>query len=503
MIKKPRTKTIASSKPKILRPVFSPISINKIDPIQNTPSSSKKTEIENEIIIPQEKKLEFPVLPMLITASNNELDDLFIQKCKQCYQICDFSKPQSSADIIAKTDVLNEILNVLKENFPEVSGGPNIYKSIFGLLAVHVLKEPDPIPLEWYSVCDYFMLTDQIHPKNWRHNELVYDISIQFIQLPQFDPLQCITLMGDIIKLTVYRFRTTDDREQKKLVSLFLAIYNRVFKLRAFALNVLKSSLVRIIYEKEPFTSAKPILYVLSAIISKFKRPLQDEQLTIFYNILIPLHRNSHFPYFAKSLFSCIVQFLEHQHELVVDIFKVIVRDWPRMHTEKIIIFIEEIAFLSSFVEESYLVKCLQIICPQLMRSLSSCHASISEKILSMWEVNDFVWLMTVEPNVSYPLIIPTLYEVGVSYWNPEIRLITSAVLNNLRQNNEEAFIATGENLKKIKSVSIMNGLTRGAKWKYLISNYSEDSDEKISKLHTLSRLFDGLESIDPLSKQQ
>ena len=43
-----------------------------------------------------------------------------------------------------------------------------------------------------------------------------------------------------------------------------------------------------------------------------------------------------------------------------------------------------------------------------------------------------------------------------------------------------------------------MNGLTRAAKWKYLIMNYENDLNEKKKKLFYLSQLFDGLESINP-----
>lgn len=527
--KKPLTQTLKIGKPKILRPNFSAVSSshtignrqslspNKTNAKLNMNTSKKSntgivkatgyTKIDN--FQPEKKtqpnSLFFPVLPMLITAKAQDVKSLFIEKCKQCYQICDFSRSITNAYVIAKDDVLNELCSVLKENFPQIPVDIETCSTIFSLLAKHVFREPKALPHEWYSIFDYYMLTDHecldsIHPREWSHISIVYDIAINFIKLPQFNQDVCLHLCGDLIKLSVYESRTCDDREQSKLSTLFLALYQKITKLRKFALDVSQFSLSRIIYEGEPFTSAKPLLSSLSRIIAGFHEPLKPQNVQLFHDIILPLHRNSYIAYFAKELFTCVVQFLEHDHSLVLDLLKVLIRDWPRLNPQKQILFIDEIALLSSFVENSFLTDVIRLITPQLMISLMGCHAAISEKVLSMWEVNDFVWLMTVEPSISYPLLIPTIYEVGLSYWNLEIRLIASAVLAIMNANNRQIFEATGKNLKKLKSVTIMNGLTRAAKWKYLIITYENDPKLKRNKLSRLSRLFDGCEAIDPYS---
>lgn len=525
--RKPHAQTVKIGKPKILRPSFSPI-LTSSQLKQNRQSSSSligkginKTglfELPNtnnnnnsKVSSKMQSKLSdlsFPVLPMLITAKPEDVKDLLIQKCIQCYQMCDFTRSPTNSFIVAKDDVLHEILSVIKENYPKIPIDEDINNTIFTLIAIHIMRNPQPIPPEWYSIFDYYMLTDKdglewLHPLEWSHISVVYDIVISYIKLPQFDPSNCLTLCGDLIKLSVFECRTSDDREQKKLELLFLALYEKVKKLRSFALNVSCFALTRIIYENEPFTSAKPILSALTSIVAGFQKPLKYKYVKIFQKVIIPLHHNSCLSYFARELFCCIVQFLEHDHKLVVDLYKIIVRDWPRLQPEKQLLFIDEITILSSFVDEPFLNECIRLICPQLMASLMSCHAGIAEKILSMWEVNDFVWMMTIEPAISYPLLIPSLFEVGITYWNPEIRLIVSSVLNVMKMNNEQVFVAAGENLKKLKSVKIMNGLTRAAKWKYLIVNYEKDQNEKKMKLFHLSQLFDGLESINPFSTSE
>lgn len=524
--RKPLTQTAKIGKPKILRPNFSPTAMSSQLKHSNSSTSSLlgKIKVKNESTISPKNSnnnlkiseksksklnsLSFPVLPMIITAKPQEIKNLFIQKCVQCYQMCDFSRSPTNSFIVAKDDVLKEILSVLKENYPKITIDKEINDTIFSLIAVHIMRNPQKIPPEWFSIFDYYMLTDQegldsIHPLEWSHISIVYDIAIEYISLPQFDPNNYLPLCGDLIKLAIFESRTPDDREQKKITLLIFKLYEKIKQLRSFTLNVLSFAITRIIYENEPFTSAKPLLTVLSSIIGGLKKPLKFKYVQLFQRVIIPLHRNSYLAYFAKELFYCVIQFLEHDHKLSIELYRTIVRDWPRLQPEKQILFIDEITILSSFVDESFLKEAIRLICPQLMTSLMSCHAAIAEKILSMWEINDFVWMMTVEPAISYPLLIPSIFEVGKTYWNPEIRLIASSVLNIMRLNNSILFDATGENLKKLKSVTIMNGLTRAAKWKYLIVNYEKDQNEKKKKLFHLSQLFDGLESINPFANDQ
>lgn len=524
--RKPLTQTAKIGKPKILRPSFSPTATSSQLRHSNSSTSSLlgKSKVKNassesiatvpnsnsnnslKISVKVKSKLDnlsFPVLPMIITAKPQEVKSLFIQKCAQCYQMCDFSRSPTNSFIVAKDDVLKEILSVLKENYPKIQIDEEINNSIFTLIAIHIMRNPQKIPSEWFSIFDYYMLTDQeglewLHPLEWLHISIVYDIAIAYISLPQFDPNHYLSLCGDLIKLSIFESRTSDDREQEKLKLLIFTLYKKVKKLRSFTLNVLSFALTRIIFENEPFTSAKPLLSVLSSIVAGFQKPLKSKYIMIYQKVIIPLHRNSYLAYFSRELFCCVIQFLEHDHKLAIELYRTIIRDWPRLQPEKQLLFIDEITILSSFVDESFLKEAIRLICPQLMTSLMSCHAAIAEKILSMWEINDFVWMMTVEPAVSYPLLIPSIFEVGKIYWNPEIRLIASSVLNIMRLNNQKMFDATGENLKKLKSVSIMNGLTRAAKWKYLIMNYENDLNEKKKKLFYLSQLFDGLESINP-----
>jgi serine/threonine-protein phosphatase 2A regulatory subunit B' len=485
--KKPTVHRVTSDKPKVIRPAFTPTH----SPIRPAGYLTR----------PALSPLSFPVFPALVSCPPEKTDALFRDKCKICLQKCVFGSPSHSAHLSAKEEILKDILSVVQGAQVPLSSDIANWEAMATLVAAHIFRIPPPPPKEWFSFFDFFALTDVCHAPDWPHNSLVYDIAIASVKALNCDSEQKLAICGDFLKLSVYLARTPDDREQQKTSALFLAIYEHVVALRSFAWRVVQSTLARVLYENEPFVCAKPILAGLVNIIAGFKTPLAERHLTFFHEVLLPLHRNQFLVYFSKELLTCVWQYLEKDGNLVVPVFETVIRYWPRLQPQKQMIMLDEIMYFSSFVEEESLVQCVRIVVPQLMISLSSCNSGISEKVLSMWEVNDFVWFMTVNPAVTFPIVCPAIYETGLSYWQPEIRFLAASVLKTMQLNDERAFDAVGRNLRKIQSLEIMKGFNRAAKWKYLICTYESEPRIRNRKLHVLSVLFPGCEGIDPFRK--
>jgi serine/threonine-protein phosphatase 2A regulatory subunit B' len=445
--------------------------------------------------------LALPVFPALADSPPDQFDSLFQEKCKACLQKCSFDNPAHSAFICGKAELLKEILTVIEDAKSPLADDLPTWESVATIVAAHIFRIPPPVPAEWFSFYDFYAATDACHSPDWPHHSLVYDIAIAFFRRMNCDSDEKLAISGDVLKLSLYLARTSDDREQEKTTRLFVAVYEHVIQLRRFAWRVVESSLSRVLFETEPFVAAKPILAGFASVIAGLRTPLDPKHLPFFHEILLPLHRNQFLVYFSKELLTCVWQYLEKDGSLVISVFQTVIRYWPRLQPQKQMIMIDEIAYFSSFVEEEWLVRCVRTVCPQLMISLSSCNSGISEKILSMWEVNDFVWLMTSNPAVTFPIVCPTVYETGRSYWQPEIRFLAAAVLKTMQLNDERAFNAVGKNLRKIQSLEIMKGFTRAAKWKYLICTYENELRTRNRKLHMLSVLFPGCEAIDPLRK--
>jgi hypothetical protein len=146
----------------------------------------------------------------------------------------------------------------------------------------------------------------------------------------------------------------------------------------------------------------------------------------------------------------------------------------------KQLIMLDEIALFSSFIAEDWIVECVHIICPQLLFTTGGPNSSVAEKALSMGEVNDFVWFMTTNPGVTFPIVLPKIYDVAKFEWNPEIRVIAMA------------FDIVGTNMVKIQSLELIRGACMASRWMYLIANLEENQRMRRAKMHMLPRLFEG-----------
>lgn len=525
--KKPTVKTVQPkhSTPKILKPSFSslsrkndlslkekesvqsPYSKNRsttsISPLKQKDSNSNNKSNNST----DEKKIFFPTLPSLSSASPNSVDDLFSKKVKLCFQQCDFSDGSPEIFIASKESILKELSDSLSDPAIKISDSKENYDLIFSLIALHIFRTPAPIPAEWFSTTDYYLLNDEYHPKNFRHLQLIYDIGINFFQRPNFNIENSIELAGDLFKLCVYLCRTIDDREQLKLSELIVEIYSTMKPLRHFFLIVIKTAIIRIIYDNEPFTSLKPLLTSLASIVAGFKKEKKKKtqekkdkksklKMSLFFDCLLPIHHLPFLSYYSTELAMVLAQYFEKYKSLLLPLFKELIGHWPHMNSKKQLIFIDEISWFASYIEDSTIVDVIHTIVPQLMSSMKSCNSIVTGKILSMWEINDFVWLTVVKPDISYPLIIPSLYEVASSYWLDDCKMYATAVLNVLNINNKAMFLTVGSNLKKIQNNFILKNLDSGSKWINLIQNSDNSKRNKKMKIEIVASLFVGCDAI-------
>lgn len=502
--KKPAVRTVKSRagnarimKPNFVSPSPSTVSTAKLY------SSPRRRDIKtsmgrpNKIIdnlTEKKKKIEFPSLPLLTALKEIKLDSLLQKKCKLCFQMCEFDGTLTNPYVMAKEDILREIHTAILNPKLKISDSKDNYEVIFKLISLHLFQVVPSIPKEWYSPSDFYFQTDNIQEIQWPHLTIIYDIANGFINRPKFDQKATLFLIGDLLKLITYRSRTPDTREQEQIATLFLEIYSKFQDLRKFAFDMIASTLNRIINENEPYTSAKPLLNILASIIPGLKSPLRKYYRRFFNYVILPLHQSPYLSYFAKELFLVATQFLEHSPQLVVEVYFTNVRYWPRLQPQKQLLFLDEIVYCSSFVEEDQIEKALKIIAPQLMISLNTCHAAVAERILSMWEVNDFVWLIVEKPEISYPLFLPKVYECAANHWNVDIKMEATAVLHVMQQNNPMYYGLIGEKFKSLQSQIIWNDLKTGESWKYLLDKFESDKQRKTQQMRILKRIFIGFD---------
>ena len=479
--------------PKIMRPVFTPTpSTSKLKetPIKKEPPASRKATRE----LPKLKN-PFDKLPLLAKTKGEEANDLFRKKCRQCCTMCDFSGDRLTGHISAKEDILKEILKAVDTgSVPMIKTN---YEAVFALISAHLLRTPKPPPAEWFSPSDFYFSTDELRLSDWRHVSLVYDIAIAFFKskMDNIDE-QLEQYCGDLIKLVVFLTRTCDKREQDKIVTLLHSLCLNVPSLRTFTISVLTTALFRITHDNLVYVTARPLLRVLQPIVKGFRLPLRLEHIEMFRRVILPLYRCPFLAYFHDELFSVVVEFMQQQNDLVLDVYRYIIGNWPFMQPQKQMLFLKDIGWLASFVSEHEVNTAMYCITPQLMTSLCGCHAAVAETVLRLWEIGDFVWLVTYNSKMTYPIIVPKIYQAAVTHWHAEIRCVATAVLQVLRQNDVMAFDSVGVTLKQIASAEALQSMTKGKTWAQLIHHPDISNSVKRTALSMVRQLFVGCETV-------
>lgn len=503
MQKKGKVQTIIPPRPKIFAPgnvSMSPSNKSSNSKLSSITHSKKLSDLQptseqnNQSISNSDIKQKESTVASLISCDPLKVDQLFREKCKSiCFRV-DFSEGISSAKISYKEEVLSEIYSIFLLPKCPISDTKENYDALFTLVAFHLYRTPPELPPLWLSTDDFYFQNEVFHEQIWIHNSIIYNILLAFLKKPSFNFKFGEKYVGELTKLSIFLSRSIDDREQEMLKQLLSTIYINFPKLRRFMLSVMQNSFRRVIDNIDPYSSCKVTLDALKNIVKGFKVPLKKEHEILFLYFILPLHRCQFLSYFYKELYSVCVAFLEKNSELVFAMFNVLNHFWPRLQPSKQLIFLEEFGYISSFVSEQSVPSIYKLFLSRYTQSIKGCHCIVSEKALSLLEINDFVWLITIRADLSYPILLPAIYMAAASHWNNVIRLLAATALKALCLNNEKIFNYVGKNLKNIENHQIVHGIETAALWRDLIFQYSNREDGS-NKIKQLAQIFIGCES--------
>ncbi|EAY08849.1 hypothetical protein TVAG_050840 [Trichomonas vaginalis G3] len=494
--------TLAKEKPKILKPSFSPRAPSATSKSGSSLSSRSKDPLkELSNLKPQEKpsKLSFPPAKLIRSVKENEVKDLIVSKCKIAKQNVDLSRQDLAVYATGKEGYLFDILETLQDKNFNLPQDPDVYSAIISLVAFHIFRTVTILPDLWNSVHDdYYFEMDTFSDPQWPHRVIIYDTAIALFKRSDFNIEKCKLLATDLFKLVVYLMRTPNKEEQRKLTELYVCMIPKLGEFRSFAINVTNSALARIAFSDENFIATKPLLQVMRSHAEGFHTPLKKVHQIFYLDVILPLHKHKHSHYFWQDLVSTVTAFLDKEPNLVFPTYEFIVNVWPRMCTTKQLDFIDEIGILASFVPDEETSKVTKILLPQYCRTIVGVNAWSSKRALALFDINDFVWLMTEVPGDVYPSLIPSLYECAKIHWDGDARNLALACLNVLRDNNRKIFNVVGKAMKMLENQRIVTDIKRAMKWKELIDNFETSKRNKLRKYEILSYIFDGCESLAP-----
>ncbi|XP_044866064.1 serine/threonine-protein phosphatase 2A 56 kDa regulatory subunit delta isoform isoform X2 [Mauremys mutica] len=394
-----------------------PTQLNKIK-YSGGPQIVKKERRHSSSRFNLSKNRELQKLPALKDAPAHEREELFIQKLRQCCVLFDFiSDPLSDLKFKeVKRAGLNEMVEYITHNRDVVTEA--IYPEAVIMFSVNLFRTLPPSSNPTGAEFD----PEEDEPTleaAWPHLQLVYEFFLRFLESPDFQPNIAKKYIDQKFILSLLDlFDSEDPRERDFLKTILHRIYGKFLGLRAYVRRQINNIFYRFIYETEHHNGIAELLEILGSIINGFALPLKEEHKMFLIRVLLPLHKVKSLSVYHPQLAYCVVQFLEKDSSLTEPVIVGLLKFWPKTHSPKEVMFLNELEEILDVIEPSEFVKVMEPLFRQLAKCVSSPHFQVAERALYYWNNEYIMSLISDNAAKILPIMFPALYKNSKSHWN-------------------------------------------------------------------------------------
>ncbi|MEQ2301302.1 Serine/threonine-protein phosphatase 2A 56 kDa regulatory subunit delta isoform, partial [Ameca splendens] len=369
-----------------------------------------------------------------------EREELFVQKLRQCCVLFDFiTDPLSDLKYKeVKRAGLNEMVEYITHNSEVVT--ESIYPEAVVMFSINIFRTLPPSSNPTGAEFD----PEEDEPTleaAWPHLQLVYEFFLRFLESPDFQPNIAKKYIDQKFVLSLLElFDSEDPRERDFLKTILHRIYGKFLGLRAYIRRQINNIFYRFIYETEHHNGIAELLEILGSIINGFALPLKEEHKMFLIRVLLPLHKVKSLSVYhpqvsdppvlrlcctalpdsgsVLQLAYCVVQFLEKDSSLTEPVIMGLLKFWPKTHSPKEVMFLNELEEILDVIEPSEFVKVQEPLFRQLAKCVSSPHFQVAERALYYWNNEYIMSLISDNAAKILPIMFPALYKNSKSHWN-------------------------------------------------------------------------------------
>ncbi|XP_046877429.1 protein phosphatase 2, regulatory subunit B', gamma b isoform X2 [Hypomesus transpacificus] len=369
-----------------------------------------------------------------------EQEKLFIQKLRQCCVLFDFlSDPLSDLKWKeVKRAALSEMVEYITHNRNVIT--EPIYPEVVHMFAVNMFRTLPPSSNPTGAEFD----PEEDEPTleaAWPHLQLVYEFFLRFLESPDFQPNVAKKYIDQkFVMQLLDLFDSEDPRERDFLKTTLHRIYGKFLGLRAYIRKHINNIFYRFIYETEHHNGIAELLEILGSIINGFALPLKEEHKIFLLKVLLPLHKVKSLSVYHPQLAYCVVQFLEKDSTLTEPTVMALLKYWPKTHSPKEVMFLNELEEILDVIEPSEFVKVMEPLFRQLAKCVSSPHFQVAERALYYWNNEYIMSLISDNAARILPIMFPSLYRNSKSHWNKTIHGLIYNALKLFMEMNQKLF---------------------------------------------------------------
>ncbi|XP_036267617.1 serine/threonine-protein phosphatase 2A 56 kDa regulatory subunit gamma isoform isoform X2 [Pipistrellus kuhlii] len=400
----------------------------------------KKDKRQNSSRFSASNDRELQKLPSLKDVPPAEQEKLFIQKLRQCCVLFDFvSDPLSDLKWKeVKRAALSEMVEYITHNRNVIT--EPIYPEVVHMFAVNMFRTLPPSSNPTGAEFD----PEEDEPTleaAWPHLQLVYEFFLRFLESPDFQPNIAKKYIDQKFVLQLLElFDSEDPRERDFLKTTLHRIYGKFLGLRAYIRKQINNIFYRFIYETEHHNGIAELLEILGSIINGFALPLKEEHKIFLLKVLLPLHKVKSLSVYHPQLAYCVVQFLEKDSTLTEPVVMALLKYWPKTHSPKEVMFLNELEEILDVIEPSEFVKVMEPLFRQLAKCVSSPHFQVAERALYYWNNEYIMSLISDNAAKILPIMFPSLYRNSKTHWNKTIHGLIYNALKLFMEMNQKLF---------------------------------------------------------------
>ncbi|XP_074183017.1 serine/threonine-protein phosphatase 2A 56 kDa regulatory subunit gamma isoform isoform X2 [Rhinolophus sinicus] len=420
--------------------IAAPASASSKVKVQIPPSAVKRDKRQNSSRFSASNNRELQKLPSLKDVPPADQEKLFIQKLRQCCVLFDFvSDPLSDLKWKeVKRAALSEMVEYITHNRNVIT--EPIYPEVVHMFAVNMFRTLPPSSNPTGAEFD----PEEDEPTleaAWPHLQLVYEFFLRFLESPDFQPNIAKKYIDQKFVLQLLElFDSEDPRERDFLKTTLHRIYGKFLGLRAYIRKQINNIFYRFIYETEHHNGIAELLEILGSIINGFALPLKEEHKIFLLKVLLPLHKVKSLSVYHPQLAYCVVQFLEKDSTLTEPVVMALLKYWPKTHSPKEVMFLNELEEILDVIEPSEFVKIMEPLFRQLAKCVSSPHFQVAERALYYWNNEYIMSLISDNAAKILPIMFPSLYRNSKSHWNKTIHGLIYNALKLFMEMNQKLF---------------------------------------------------------------
>ncbi|XP_045678494.1 serine/threonine-protein phosphatase 2A 56 kDa regulatory subunit gamma isoform isoform X2 [Phyllostomus hastatus] len=402
--------------------------------------TAKKEKRQNSSRFSITYNRELQKLPSLKDVPPADQEKLFIQKLRQCCVLFDFvSDPLSDLKWKeVKRAALSEMVEYITHNRNVIT--EPIYPEVVHMFAVNMFRTLPPSSNPTGAEFD----PEEDEPTleaAWPHLQLVYEFFLRFLESPDFQPNIAKKYIDQKFVLQLLElFDSEDPRERDFLKTTLHRIYGKFLGLRAYIRKQINNIFYRFIYETEHHNGIAELLEILGSIINGFALPLKEEHKIFLLKVLLPLHKVKSLSVYHPQLAYCVVQFLEKDSTLTEPVVMALLKYWPKTHSPKEVMFLNELEEILDVIEPSEFVKIMEPLFRQLAKCVSSPHFQVAERALYYWNNEYIMSLISDNAAKILPIMFPSLYRNSKTHWNKTIHGLIYNALKLFMEMNQKLF---------------------------------------------------------------